>query len=137
VVAPLELRTKLEQEQGSLATILEDEKKKIKLIDQNRVNLTAQLKKLDKDFEDTTKKIADLSAKKRAVEGKLEALMDDEYYGPEVNLEKAISNIEAKLEKERKNFKAIEGMKNLYATTDPKQFKKSRERSRRYKKENY
>jgi len=50
--------------------------------------------------------------------------LEDEYYGAEVNLEKALTNIEAKLEKERKNLKAIDGMKNLYATTDPKQFKK-------------
>jgi len=62
--------------------------------------------------------------------------LEDEYYGAEVNLEKALTNIEAKLEKERKNLKAIDGMKNLYATTDPKQFKKSGKRSRRYKKEN-
>jgi len=89
-----------------------------------RVTYTAQLKKVEKEFDDTSKRIVDLSTKKRTVEGKLEALLEDEYYGAEVNLEKALSNIEAKLEKERKNLKAIDGMKNLYASTDPKQFKK-------------
>jgi len=124
VVAPPELRTKLEQEHTSLATVLEDEKKKLKALDQMRVTYTAQLKKVEKEFDDTSKRIADLSTKKRTVEGKLEAILEDEYYGAEVNLEKALTNIEAKLEKERKNLKAIDGMKNLYATTDPKQFKK-------------
>lgn len=89
-----------------------------------RVTYTAQLKKVEKEFDDTSKRIVDLSTKKRTVEGKLEALLEDEYYGAEVNLDKALSNIEAKLEKERKNLKAIDGMKILYASTDPKQFKK-------------